>query len=173
MKKPKNQKISLEMNENHTPEPDTNAPTETPNTKKRKPPIALIITSIIGGVCAILLVPTFFIPRPPEPTYQETNPNTEAVDTTRLELNSIQEKIKTLQQNMDKVFQNQVNLQTSLEILVQNQTKKEASIKENRKYITSLYQRILDLELQLQTLGGGFNMKRKTELQNIPTDSFP
>jgi hypothetical protein len=129
---------------------------------------------IAGGIAILggLLVATAAI-QPKRPEVKPTDPSETpaGIDTTALEVESLQKQTQTLTANLKKLYENQQNLQSSLTACIQNLQNLQKESRENREYIAKLYQRILDIELQLQTVGGGFNMKR--EKPTIPQDEFP
>lgn len=145
------------------------------NTTEKKSDKSLkTIFLIAGGIAALggLLVATAIVqPKRPEGQATQIPETPPAIDTTSLELESLQKQTQTLTANLKKLYENQQNLQTSLTACIQNLQNLQKESRENREYIAKLYQRILDMELQLQTVGGGFNMKR--EKPTIPQDAFP
>ena len=145
--------------------------------KNKKNQYILIGFGALALICAVMIIPTFFVPRPPEPTYEETTEADKEVDTYRIELDSVQTRLTTLNKNLDKIYQNQIALQKSLDEIIQNQNQQNQTTQQNRTYINETNKRINDIELQIRVIGGGFNMKRKgtsdIPTSNIPKDAFP
>lgn len=145
---------------------------ETPEKKSEKSHKTIFIISgsiaVLGGLLVALAA---IQPKRPEVNPNETAETSTTVDTTSLEIESLQKQNQALTANLKKVYENQQSLQSSLTACIQNLQALQKESRENREYIAKLYQRILDIELQLQTVGGGFNMKR--EEPSIPQDEFP
>jgi hypothetical protein len=91
----------------------------------------------------------------------------EKVSTIDLRVQSIEKKIFDIEANIKKIYSNQVKLNESIGELIKTDEATKASQKDNRAYIAMIYQRVLDLELQVGNLGGGFNMKPKPKEEAI------
>lgn len=92
-----------------------------------------------------------------------SNPNTngygEALDLTSLQVKALESKMTTAEENIKRMYANQVKLNESIASLLKEDENIRKVLKENRAYVALLYQKSLDLELQVQSLGGGFNVK--------------
>jgi hypothetical protein len=92
---------------------------------------------------------------------------TEKVSTLDLRVQSIEKKIFDIEANIKKIYSNQVKLNESIGELIKTDESTRVSQKDNRAYIAMIYQRVLDLELQVGNLGGGFNMKSRPKEEAI------
>jgi hypothetical protein len=135
----------------------------------------------IGVVSAIAAVTILLssIKAPSGPSAEEIMPpaSTEKVTTIDLRVQSLEKKIFDIEANIKKIYSNQVKLNESIGELIKTDDATKVAQKDNRAYIAMIYQRLLDLELQVSNLGGGFNMKPrpKEEAINplIGTESLP
>lgn len=134
----------------------------------------------VFGICAALLLVQTITPPPtgkaPEAVEIIEN-QSEQVSTESLEIRALKRKVKTLDENIKKIYSNQVELNKSIGDLVKNEENSKKTNKENRAYIAMMYQKILDIELQLENVGGGFNVRQKTRAEEINpligTDQLP
>lgn len=85
----------------------------------------------------------------------------EKVSTIDLRVQSLEKKIFDIDANIKKIYSNQVKLNESIGELIKTDESSKVAQKDNRAYIAMIYQRVLDLELQVGNLGGGFNMKSR------------
>jgi hypothetical protein len=94
-----------------------------------------------------------------------------------LQLRDINKRVKEVEINISTLYDNQLSLKGVLDDLRKRTEKTEAHSKENRSYISILYQKTLDIDLQIQSLGGGFTnkgIKSKDEPNPLlGTDSLP
>jgi len=130
-----------------------------------------IVSGSIALVGALLVALAAIPPKAPEPAPTQNLENQKTVDITRLEIQNLTKQTQTLNENIKKIYENQQSLQTSLTATITNIQTLQKESQDNREYIAKLYKRILDIELQLRTVGGGFNMKKSPP--SIPQDQFP
>jgi hypothetical protein len=123
------------------------------------------------GLAAILILGTvFLLPQEGKEIEPEKNSaNGTVLDNTELRLSALEEQMKTTSENIRKIYSNQVKLNDTVGKLIKTDEAHIKTIKENRAYIAMIYQRILDVELQVSALGGGFNRQpKRTEEQINP-----
>jgi septal ring factor EnvC (AmiA/AmiB activator) len=152
----------------NTEKPQTN-PNSNPNQNGNK--IFIYITGAILLIGTLLITSTLFAPKAPQGPPQSQTISQKEIDTTRLEIDALKNQIKTINTNITKIYSNQQNLQTSLEATITSLENLQAESEETRKVLAKMYQRIRDIELQMETIGGGFNMRRPKA--SIPADRFP
>lgn len=148
---------------------------------KTKIPTKFIIPAIgaIFGLAAILILSSIFLSPKSGPAIadiQNANPS-EVISTIDLQVQRLEKKTASIEENIKKIYSNQVKINESIGTLIQTDESIKVSQKDNRAYIAMIYQRVLDLELQVSSLGGGFNMKSRPKQETINpligTDEFP
>jgi len=126
----------------------------------------------------IILLGIVFPPKSGKSPDQLPNQNAQpGVDTQQLQINSLLEQQASTAGNLKKLYENQVKLNATIADLIKTSDAQKQVQKDNRAYIAMLYNKVLDLELQVQSLGGGYNVKPKHKEDPINplvgTDSLP
>lgn len=146
------------------------------------PPIkkyAVTAVGVIVAICAGVLLVQVLIParegKAPEEIVRA--PQEEAVSTEILQIKSLIKRMEATEGNIRKIYDNQVEINRTIgELLASDETSKKTS-KESRAYIAMMYQKLLDLELRMENVGGGFNVRQKQQEDAINplmgTDALP
>jgi septal ring factor EnvC (AmiA/AmiB activator) len=140
--------------------------------------IAIPALAGVFVISALLLLFTVFSPpkagKPIQETKAEAN---EGINTMQLQVDAHEKRLKTCEENIKKIYNNQVELNKTLANINKDLDAIKNGTKDNKAYIAMMYQKVLDLELQVNSLGGGFNMKPKNKEEAINpligTDSLP
>jgi hypothetical protein len=113
----------------------------------------------------------------PDPTPVKQDNSGEAIKATDLRLKTVEAKLNEVEKNIKKIYSNQLKLNESISALIDTDENLKKTQKENRAYVAMIYQRLLDTELQISNLGGGFQMKPRPKEEPINpligTDSLP
>lgn len=138
---------------------------------KPKIPTKFIIPALgaIFALAAIVILSSILLSPKSGPAIQEvqgTN-SSEVISTIDLQVQRLEKKIASIEENIKKIYSNQVKINESIGTLIQTDEAIKVSQKDNRAYIAMIYQRVLDLELQVGNLGGGFNMKPRPKAEAI------
>jgi septal ring factor EnvC (AmiA/AmiB activator) len=113
----------------------------------------------------------------PDPVVKKEENSGEAIKATDLRLKTVEAKLNEIEKNIKKIYSNQLKLNESISALIDTDENLKKTQKENRAYVAMIYQRLLDTELQISNLGGGFNMKPRPKEEPINpligTDELP
>ena len=140
---------------------------------------AIPALGILFGVASILILSQVILaPKSgPSPEEIQTSDGSEKINTTELRLQATEKRLGEIEANIKKIYSNQVKLNESIGSLIKTDEGLKKTQRENRAYIAMIYQRVLDLELQVSNLGGGFSVKPKGRDETINpligTDDLP
>lgn len=120
-----------------------------------------VIAWALFGICALIILASIkSMPTArPSPTTQETVSTTEAISTETLQIRDLVRRMDQAEENIKKLYNNQLAINKKLSELVEADKLLEQGNKDNRAYIAMIYQKVLDMELQIKSLGGGFNLR--------------
>lgn len=127
--------------------------------------LSLSAKLMIGGFTAavfLVLLVVVFPPRqgpPPETIKDHDDNQTLSVDA--LQIKDLLARAKIQEENLQKLYNNQVKFNDSVASMLRELEAQRKAAKENRAYLAMLYQKVLDLEMQMQNLGGGYNVRPK------------
>jgi hypothetical protein len=135
---------------------------------------------VVFAIAAVTILITMVKTPEGGPAVEEitTPDSSEKVSTIDLRVQSIEKKIFDIEANIKKIYSNQVKLNESIGELIKEDDSTKVAQKDNRAYIAMIYQRVLDLELQVGNLGGGFNMRQQRPKEDtinplIGTENLP
>jgi predicted transcriptional regulator len=128
-----------------------------------------LILPAIMGMGAMLLLGNLAMPpkEGKEPEVEQINPNEDAVNINSLQIKSLWRRLEAAEENIRKIYNNQTELNRSISELLDAHKRTSKTDKENRAYIAMIYDKVLSLELQVQSLGGGFNVRPKPQEEEI------
>jgi septal ring factor EnvC (AmiA/AmiB activator) len=130
---------------------------------------AIPVLGVLFGLASLLILAQIVFSPKSSPNAEDIKgaDTSEQINTTELRIQAIDKRLGEIEANIKKIYSNQVKLNESIGSLIQTDDGLKKTQKDNRAYIAMMYQRILDLELQVGNLGGGFNMKSKTREEAI------
>lgn len=126
-----------------------------------------VLLAAIGIAIAVVLYSVLTTPggKSPEeiaatkPT--ETNPQNELLSTAQLQINRLETNLQKNEENVQRIFNNQKQLTDAIETLGAELEQSRKTAKDQRAYIAMLYQKVLDMELKTESLGGGLSGRRQ------------
>lgn len=129
----------------------------------------LPILGVVFAIATLTILITLISSPNSGPNIEEVRApdSTEKVSTIDLQIQRAEKKIFDIEANIKKIYSNQVKLNESIGELIKTDDATKVAQKDNRAYIAMIYQRVLDLELQVGSLGGGFNMKSRPKEEAI------
>jgi len=134
--------------------------------KKLGIPIAL---ASVGIVAAVFLFEVLSTPGGKSPEQVEAerraqesqNPQvaatSEMLSTTQLQINRMETRVDASEKNVNTIYKNQTELEKSLKTLQAQAAADRKTITDQRAYIAMLYQKVLDMEMKVDSLGGGIS----------------
>jgi hypothetical protein len=124
--------------------------------------------AIFGIASLMILLQVVLSPQEGATALEKPNEDSsEVLKATDLRLKSLEAKANDMEKNIKKIYSNQVKLNESIASLIETDESIKKNTKENRAYIAMIYQRVLDSELQISNLGGGFNVKPRPKEEPI------
>jgi hypothetical protein len=127
------------------------------------------ILGVVFGLAALLILGSLFIAPSSGPSIEDVqvSDSSERVSTLDIRVQRMEKKLFDIEANIKKIYSNQVKINESIGALINTDEGVKAAQKDNRAYIAMIYQRVLDLELQVSNLGGGFNMRPRPKQDAI------
>jgi flagellar basal body-associated protein FliL len=153
--------------------------------------ISIMLLVGIGAAIVVILAATAPSGKSPEQiaheralleAEKEKENGKQTVSTEELRMRNYEKRLGDIEHNIRTLYDNQLKMNKTVTDLVSNEDALRKAQKENRAYIASIYQKTLNLELQIGSLGGGFSnpSRPRTTIQSDPipdplmgTDKLP
>jgi NAD-specific glutamate dehydrogenase len=122
------------------------------------------LLAAISIAIAILLHSLLTVPggKSPQQVEQEKAPikeidAPEMVSVAQLQINRLEQNLQTSEENIQKMFKNQQELNNALSQTNAQLANTTKALKDQRAYIAMIYEKMLELELKTESLGGGLS----------------